>query len=61
MPVILFSRPYWRETINFDVLKELGMIDGEDTALFDIVDTAEEAWEPLVERGLKAQTPLREA
>jgi len=60
MPVILFSRSYWRETINFDRLSEFGMIDGEDAALFDIVDTAEEAWDLLVKRGLKAQTPLRE-
>jgi len=61
MPVILFSKSYWRETINFDRLAEFGMIDGEDTALFDVVDTAEEAWELMVKRGLKAQTPLREA
>jgi hypothetical protein len=61
MPVILFCRSYWRETINFDALREFGMIDPEDTALFDIVDTAEEAWELMVKRGLTAQTPLREA
>jgi uncharacterized protein (TIGR00730 family) len=61
MPVILFSRSYWRETINFDRLAEFGMIDGEDTALFDVVDTAEEAWQLMVKRGLKVQTPLREA
>lgn len=61
MPVILFSRSYWRETINFDRLAEFGMIDGEDTALFDVVDTAEEAWQLMVKSGLEVQTPLREA
>ena len=60
MPVILFSRSYWRETINFNRLEDLGMIDPEDKALFDIVDTAKEAWELMVSRGLMAQTPLRE-
>jgi hypothetical protein len=36
------------------------MIDGEDAGLFEIVDTAEEAWTVLIRRGLMAQTPLRE-
>jgi hypothetical protein len=61
MPVILFCRSYWRKIINFDALAEFGMIEPEDTALFNIVDTAEEAWEVMVKRGLTAHTPLREA
>jgi hypothetical protein len=61
MPVILFSRDYWRMIINFDALVELGMIDREEVALFEIVDTAEEAWSVMVGRGLMAHTPLREA
>ena len=61
MPVILFSRAYWKKTINFDALVDLGMIDPDEIALFDIVDTAEEAWSIMVERGLTAATPLREA
>ena len=60
MPVILFSRDYWRTIVNFEALVELGTIDGEDAALFEIVDTAEEAWSVLVQRGVMAQTPLRE-
>jgi uncharacterized protein (TIGR00730 family) len=61
MPVILFSRDYWRTIINFEMLEELGMIDREEAALFEIVDTAEEAWSVMVGRGLMAHTPLREA
>ena len=61
MPVILFSRGYWRTIINFEALEELGMIDREEVALFEIVDTAEEAWSVMVGRGLMAHTPLREA
>ena len=60
MPVILFSRNYWRKIINFEALRELGMIDREEVALFEIVDTAEEAWNVMVKRGLTAHTPLRE-
>jgi hypothetical protein len=29
-------------------------------ALFDIVDTVDEAWDVMLKRGLAAQTPLRE-
>ena len=61
MPVILFGRNYWQKMINFDGLREFGTIGPEDIALFDIVDTAEEAWDLMVKRGLTAHTPLREA
>jgi predicted Rossmann-fold nucleotide-binding protein len=60
MPVILFSRDHWRRIVNFDALVELDMIDGADETLFHVVDTAEEAWNMLVRRGLLAHTPLRE-
>ena len=60
MPVILFSRDHWRKIINFEALLELGMIDESDLGLFQVVDTAEEAWDVLVGRGLLAHTPLRE-
>ncbi len=60
MPVILFSRDYWRRIINFEALVELGMIDGEEAVLFEIVDTAEEAWSMLIQRGLTSHPPLRE-
>lgn len=60
MPVILFSRDHWRRIINFEALVELGMIDDADVALFQVVDTAEEAWNVLIGRGLLAHTPLRE-
>jgi uncharacterized protein (TIGR00730 family) len=60
MPVLLFEREYWQNTVNFEALAELGMIDRDEFALFDIVDTAEEAWEVMARRGLTAHTPLRE-
>jgi predicted Rossmann-fold nucleotide-binding protein len=46
--------------VNFEALADLGMIDPSEFGLFDIVDTAEEAWSVLAKRGLTAHTPLRE-
>jgi hypothetical protein len=60
MPVILFSRDYWRRVVNFEALEALEMIDRDEAALFEIVDTAEEAWSVMVGRGLMPHTPLRE-
>ena len=60
MPVILFSRDYWRRVVDFEALQELEMIDRHEAALFEIVDTAEEAWSVMVGRGLLPHTPLRE-
>ncbi len=60
MPVILFSRDYWSEVVRFDMLADLGMIDPGELELFDVVDTAEEAWEVMVKRGFSVPTPLRE-
>jgi uncharacterized protein (TIGR00730 family) len=61
MPVILFGRDYWKNIINFEALAECCTIDEQDLALFEIVDSAEEGWQALIEHGLTAQTPLREA
>lgn len=60
MPVILFCRSYWKEMVNFEKLADLGMIAPEDLGLFDVVDTAEEAWDVIVKRGLMPKTPLKE-
>lgn len=61
MPVILFGRDYWNNIVNFEALAELGTIDAQDLALFEIVDSVAEGWQALVEHGLTAQTPLSEA
>ncbi len=56
-PVVLFGEAYWHRIVDFDALAEEGMIAPEDLALFDFADDAEEGWEKLVRRGLKAHTP----
>jgi predicted Rossmann-fold nucleotide-binding protein len=55
--VVLFGESYWRRIVDFDALAEEGMIAPEDLALFDFADGAEEGWEKLVRRGLRAHTP----
>ncbi len=60
IPVILFSRDYWRKIINFEALLAFGTIDDTDIGLFDMADTAEEAWDLLVGYGINSQTPPRE-
>jgi uncharacterized protein (TIGR00730 family) len=57
LPVVLFGSSYWRRIVNFDALYDFGMVSLEDLALFEVVDSAEAAWESLVRRGLKAHTP----
>jgi len=61
VPVVLFGRDYWRQVINFDAFVEHEVISAGDLKLFDIVDNAEEAWEVLTHRGLKAHTPIDDA
>ena len=59
VPVVLFGRDYWRKVINFDTLVEHEVISPDDLKLFDIVDTAEEAWETMIVR--RRCTPKRDS
>ena len=59
MPVILFSRDYWENIVDFEALARLGTIDESDLALFEIVDSAEEGWQAMLKLGLAPRTPLR--
>ncbi|MBW6399198.1 TIGR00730 family Rossman fold protein [Roseomonas sp. HJA6] len=54
-PIVLVGRAFWEGAVNLPLLAEEGMIDEKDLALFDIVDTPEEAWASLVRRGLEAR------
>lgn len=52
MPIVLFDEGYWRELVNFDAMVKHGVIDPADLTLFRFADTAEAAWEALIEQGL---------
>ena len=56
MPVVLVGREYWSKVINFSAIADYGMVDHDDLKLFDIVDTAEEAWDAMQRRGLVAHS-----
>lgn len=56
-PIVLFGRAFWERAVNFPMLVEEGMIEERDLALFEMVDTPEEAWASLVRRGLEASPP----
>ena len=51
-PVVLVGRDYWNGLVNFQWMVDHAMIDKEDLDLFAIVDSAEEAWTALLDRGL---------
>ena len=53
--VVLVGGEFWRSTVGLDRLVSQGLIDGEDLSLLRVVDTAEDAWAYLVERGLLEQ------
>jgi uncharacterized protein (TIGR00730 family) len=60
-PIVLVGRDYWTRLVNFDAFVEEGMINEADLRLFEIVDTAEEAWQSMVRRGLQAHSPPESA
>jgi uncharacterized protein (TIGR00730 family) len=57
-PVVLVGRDYWQRVFSLDVMLEYGVISARDLNLFEIVDTAEEAWESLLKRGLQVPATL---
>jgi uncharacterized protein (TIGR00730 family) len=57
VPVVLVGKDYWTRVIDFVAMIEAGLIQASDLDLFDIVDSAEDAWNALVARGLKAHSP----
>ncbi|WP_333706619.1 TIGR00730 family Rossman fold protein [Ottowia beijingensis] len=47
VPIVLFGRDYWSRLLNLDMLVDEGAIAPEDLALYQVVDTPEEAWEVI--------------
>jgi uncharacterized protein (TIGR00730 family) len=53
LPIVLFDRAYWTRLVNFDALVETGMIERRDLDLFSFADTVEQAWQCLLDKGLR--------
>ncbi|KAJ3253905.1 Bifunctional polymyxin resistance protein ArnA [Boothiomyces macroporosus] len=49
IPIILFGNDFWSKLIDFDLLVDEGVIALADLDLFKIVETADEAWNVIVE------------
>jgi len=49
IPVILFGKAYWDQLINFDFLVEEGAITASDRDLIQYAETAEQAWQLILE------------
>ena len=45
IPIILVGKKFWSEVINVKALADYGVIHPDDTKVFDVVDTAQEAWD----------------
>ncbi|MGD9844144.1 MAG: TIGR00730 family Rossman fold protein [Variibacter sp.] len=56
IPVIMVDAAFWRAAVNIDVLVDNGMIAPRDVDLMTFVDSAEAAWDALVQRGLGARS-----
>ncbi len=48
-PIVLFGREFWQGMVNWEMLRDWGMICPGDLDLFKICDTAEEGWRCIVE------------
>jgi uncharacterized protein (TIGR00730 family) len=49
IPVLLFGREFWERVIHFEALVDEGTVAPGDLGLFRYVDTAEEAWEIILQ------------
>lgn len=58
IPIVLVSKYYWNRAVNFDFLREEGVIGHADLDVFTIVDNADEAWKYVLEWYEKQGKPL---
>jgi uncharacterized protein (TIGR00730 family) len=57
IPIVLFDKAYWQRVLDFEVLVAEQMIDRSHLELFDYAESAEELWQTLMRRGLRAHIP----
>lgn len=58
IPIVLVGEDYWRRAFDVDYLLEAGSIDEEDRELFCYAETAEEAWQGILEWHVRNGSPL---
>jgi uncharacterized protein (TIGR00730 family) len=58
VPVILVGRRYWERAVDFGFLLDEGVIDREDRDSFWFAETAQEAWQGILDWHEQCGTPL---
>ncbi|WP_456486087.1 LOG family protein [Hydrogenimonas sp.] len=58
IPIVMVGRSYWNKLIDFDFLREEGVIAPEDMEIFKIVDNAADAWDHIIEWHKSYNVPL---
>jgi uncharacterized protein (TIGR00730 family) len=58
IPVVLVGQEYWQQLINFNFLVSEGMVAAEDRDLFVYAETAEQAWQHVLQWHQANGTPL---
>ena len=58
IPVVLVGKSYWEKAIDFEFLKDEGVIAPEDLDIFHYADNANDAWEHILSWHKKAKKPL---
>ena len=54
IPIVCVDRNYWTQVINFDMLRDAGVISPADIRLLRFADDAEGAWQELLAAGIGA-------
>jgi uncharacterized protein (TIGR00730 family) len=58
IPIVLVGKSYWEKAIDFEFLKDEGVIASEDLKIFKFADNAIEAWEYILAWHKKRGKPL---
>ncbi|MEA3417977.1 MAG: LOG family protein [Campylobacterota bacterium] len=58
LPIVLVCQKYWSRVIDFEFLKEEGVITSQDLDLFAFAEDAEEAWSEILKWHEVHQSPL---
>ena len=58
VPVVLIGKKYWKQVLDIDFMVDEGVIDPEDRELFWYAETAQEAWEGIINWHRNNKTPL---
>ena len=58
LPIVLIGEAFWRRAFDVDFLVDEGVIEAEDRELFWFAETAQEAWQGILQWYRNADRPL---